>query len=466
VIGSSETAPLPVDLAIRLLLDSTSYTNAVPEWFEPLQIDYLVRARRLRASIDAYLSGSKPEAAFDIALPKRSGGSNRWLVPSVNDQIICQAAVSAIAKPLQNASINPAVVFSCNLNTDPNRIAFLNDQVDAWRGFEEEIESRCNAVNCVLQFDLQKAFTSFRVSEVLAFLRWKLGDSAAITLLDTLVVAWSGGRDGLPFVNDSLFFIGNCYLQTVDDVVGRYTKNYIRFMDDYKIFGGTRQELETVATNISRDLKDIGLRLNDGKTVLGSSEEYLAAIAKLKFKELKHSTYSDPTAYPGLFNPSDMHRIVSSCLREPEAYLQQGFGRLHLGSIRRMRVRSLYSVAQGYLDSDTVSARFAEQLNEDNELLEMASARLEQYSKEEPESWRLIWLLYLSKDFDLDDKTEFGKKWNSLVTDVRRSDKVPAVCRIWAKSMPDFPSAKQWENDLEELHALSYLERGRRCYGA
>jgi Reverse transcriptase (RNA-dependent DNA polymerase) len=466
VIGSSEAARLPVDLAIRLLLDSTSYTNAVPEWFEPLQIDYLARARRLSTSIDAYVSGSKPEAAFDIVLPKRSGGSNRWLVPSVNDQIICQAAVSAIAKPLQNVSINPAVVFSCNLNTDPNRMAFLNDQVADWQRFEGEIESRCNAVNCILQFDLEKAFTSFRVSEVLSFLRRKLGDSAAITLLDIFLVGWSGGRDGLPFVNDSLFFIGNCYLQTVDDVVARYTNNYVRFMDDYKIFGGTPQELETVATNISRDLKDIGLRLNDGKTVLGSAEEYLAAIAKLKFKEVERSTYTDPTAYPGLFNPSDMHRIVSSCIREPATYLQQGFGRLQLASIRRMRVRSLYSVAQGYPDSDTISALFSEKLSEDEELLELACTSLETYSKAANESWRLIWLLYLSKDFHLDDKTEGGKKWNSLVADIRGSNKVSPVCRIWAKSMPDFPSATRWEKDLEELHALGYLERGKRCYGA
>jgi hypothetical protein len=40
------TSSFPVQLAIRLLLDSVSYSNALPEWFDVLVIDYNDRARQ------------------------------------------------------------------------------------------------------------------------------------------------------------------------------------------------------------------------------------------------------------------------------------------------------------------------------------------------------------------------------------------------------------------------------------
>ena len=128
--------------------------------------------------------------------------------------------------------------------------------------------------------------------------------------------------------------------------------------------------------------------MNDGKTVLGTTQEYFAAVAKLKFKQDAGAGYADPTAHPGLFDADDIHRIV----------------------------------------------------------------------------WRLIWLLYISKDFDLDGDIE--KRWKGLVRLLQQSDKLPPVCRIWAKSMPKFPSAEKWEKEIEDLHALDYVERGRQCYGA
>jgi hypothetical protein len=125
------TTSLPVGLAIRLLLDSTSYSNPVPEWFEPLSINYRQRENRLRMDIGTYLNGGKPAPVFEIPVPKKAGGSNLWVVPSVNDQIICQAAVSALARRLQSACVDPTKVFSCLLNSDPSRVSLFEAQVTA-----------------------------------------------------------------------------------------------------------------------------------------------------------------------------------------------------------------------------------------------------------------------------------------------------------------------------------------------
>ena len=62
---------LPIGLAIRLTLDSTSYTNIAPEWFEPLIIDYRRREVGLRRRIGRYLAGELPGPALKILCPRK-----------------------------------------------------------------------------------------------------------------------------------------------------------------------------------------------------------------------------------------------------------------------------------------------------------------------------------------------------------------------------------------------------------
>ena len=89
---------LPIQLAIRLVLDSISYSNPLPPWFDSVTIDYKKRERTIGKKILRYLDGEKPTVPFQIDLPKKTGGKKPWKVPSVNDQIILQAGVSVLAK--------------------------------------------------------------------------------------------------------------------------------------------------------------------------------------------------------------------------------------------------------------------------------------------------------------------------------------------------------------------------------
>jgi hypothetical protein len=67
----SEKASFPVQLAIRLLLDSVSYSNALPEWVDVLVIDYNGRVKRINKALSDYLEGAIPRKAFEIEVPKK-----------------------------------------------------------------------------------------------------------------------------------------------------------------------------------------------------------------------------------------------------------------------------------------------------------------------------------------------------------------------------------------------------------
>jgi|GEM_PF-2187474 len=454
-------------LAIRLVLDSVSYSNALPDWFETLTIDYFKREQAVHERARRYLSGEQPKRPFEIAVPKRSGGDNSWVIPSTNDQIVLQTCISVIAQDLQQKCIDTDRVFSCLCNTDPNRLAFLEDQVEAWTRFQLETQKRCTSQDCILQFDIATAYQAMGSAHVGAFLRTFSLDGTALELLEILLAAFTYGSSGLPFLNDSVFFLGNAYLSEVDRVVNRRTENFVRFVDDYRVFGGSRDSLENIFEAIRTDLREeLGFEINEAKIRLGTTEEYLDALSKAKYAEMPASHYIDTAVVPDVYSPENVYEMVERSVRSPEEYLHQGFGRLQMASIRRMRVQSLFAKATSD-DRITPRSAFISILSKDVQLIRRISELLKQCSSDSQELWRLLWLLFLAKDVAMDeipDKMVSAELGESLQK-VNGAIALPMVARLWASPMPDYPESGRSAADVEELHALDYLERGRQCYG-
>jgi hypothetical protein len=201
---------------------------------------------------------------------------------------------------------------------------------------------------------------------------------------------------------------------------------------------------------------------------LGTGEEYLQAVANLKYGAIEATRYYDTAVQPDVYEPDNMHALVWTCLREPDSYLYQGFGRLQLASIRRMRVRALYSDEQGYQKSPNPNQEFNDLLVKDSLLIQRLCDLLEEYYSDDTNAWRLLWLLFLSKSLLPDDITDkpLSARFVSILKRIQDSARLSVVPRLWAKTMPNFLSATAWNARIEDLHALSYVERGQQCYGA
>jgi hypothetical protein len=456
---------LPIQLAIRLLLDSVSYGNAAPEWFEPLLINYSAREDRIRKTISQYLNGDRPQPPFQISIPKRNNNENVWIVPSTNDQIIIQACVSAIAKRIEDKFIDPAKVFSSRLNRDPNRLAFLEDQVSAWARFQIESQSRCSQSSCVLQIDIKDAFENITIDKFMSFIKRANANSTAVQLIGVFLKEYAKYGKGLPFLNDSIFFLGNAYFYNADEIIRKYSRNFVRYVDDYKIFGTSRSSLESMFPKIRSDLKAIGFELNENKIWLGTAEEYLESASKLTFAQTEESKYIDSAIQPGVFRPNDMMEQVRACLDKPEDRLHQGFGRLQMASIRRMRVRGMYSDAKGLEKSP--ADQFRDSLSRDPQTIDRICELINSYYNSKGNTWRLMWLLFLCKDVQRRDiDSALRDKLASSMEQITRSTDMPLVVRLWALPMDKYPSSERWKKNIEDLHALSYEDRGKFCYGS
>jgi hypothetical protein len=456
----------PNQLATRLLMDNVTYSGALPEWFETSAIDYVARGATLDRLAASYLNGAQPPAPYLIDIPKRDGKSNTWVVPRINDQIICQACVSVIAERVQAKVLDPARVFSSRLNSDPNQVALLEDQVSAWARFNAKMTDSCSKSECVLQLDLKEAFNSLRLARVRAFIDSTGVDATTSHLLGRMLEVFGAANGGMPFLNDSLFFLGNAYFSEVDRIVARQSPNFIRFVDDYKIFGSSRQALETEFSRIHQEVQDIGLDINERKVWLGSGEEYLKSVANQKYGKTQPTEYSGgATTQPGVLEPEYMLASISTTLEKPEDYLHQGYGRYQMAALRRMRVAAIY--ADSHELGISPSAQFASLLSKNADVVQKVCDRIEEYSRDNTNTWRLVWVLYLCKDIDSAELTNptLKSRLDAALEAVRKSSTVVPVARLWAGKMPGYPGTDKSLAEIEELHSLDYLERGQRSYG-
>lgn len=454
-----ETTDLPYQAAIRLLLDDVSYSNAMPDWFSPLTISYTERETRLRQDVAQYRAGKKPQAPFRIDVPKRSGKSNVWALPSVNDQITLQACVSSIAMDVEQSSIDREKVYSYALNPDPNRVAFVEDSMLAWKRFRNVVEGRCRSDDCMLQIDLKDAFESIKPEAFFKFLRKTPASPKTVDMIEVFLTAFSQPGMGLPFLNDSVFFLGNAFLSEVDARIAKHTGNFVRFADDYKIFGASRSQLEVMLPSIRESLREIGFELNDSKLKLGPGEAYLEAIANAGRAATQKTDYIAATTQSDLIDPKDMHALIAKALASPDVYLHQGFGRLQLGALRRMRVHAEISDLQQLGTSPAEQLAIA--IVSDKALMTRICDLLEQYSVDDSNGWRLLWLLYVSKNLTKTATKEpaLRQRLEDILLRIRQSTTVPLVCRLWAASQKAISNT----TIIEELHALDYIEKGKRC---
>src|ERR1700733_292294 len=92
--------------------------------------------------------------------------------------------------------------------------------------------------------------------------------------------------------------------------------------------------------------------------------------------------------------PEDLVQQVDRILKAPDQCLNEGTGRLILGAIRRVQVNAMAAQTQGYPSSPL--EQFQTLLASNLDLCTRVLDLLELYLSKPDESWRLVWLLYLS----------------------------------------------------------------------
>lgn len=452
---NSSISDLPVRAAIAVVLKDVAYTNPMPDWFAARKVDYSARQTAIENTIDKYLKGSSPGKPFEVLVPrKRAGDRAKWLQPSVNDQMVLQSCVSALA-PKINASFDRKRVFSYRLNANPNVVRLTEDRCSAWDDYVQATTQMGQSCTHVMLLDIQQSFASINRDKFWEYLK-QFNPGIELQLLRVLLDSYTSSPVGLPLINDSLFFLGNAYLGVVDRIISKHTRDFHRFVDDYCIFGVSKNDLESLYRSINQDLQKEGLRLNDIKTNIVTANDYCDRLSEVgRMLEGNNLVEGETDAYvpvPTGVDPNIMVSDLGKTVQNPDKYLNDGTGRAQLASLRKLR------------DSLPESARaeFAKDLCESAQVLQACLGLLRSYSPKAVESWRSVWVLYLLQDVKPESVkgSALASSVKQTLQDLQTGAQVPEVVKLWARVH------QGRTGDLfEQLSGLDYLDAGRHCCG-
>lgn len=449
-----EIDALPVELVVRVYIDSVSYSNPLPPWLDGANYPYAPISHLVKEKIGRYMDNAEQvRPAYQIDVPYKPDAIRTWTVPSANDQIVLHACAASLGPGLIGDDRDQARVFSYQNN--PNETDFLIRQLGQWVAFQDATLSRLETHGCILQLDLKHAFANFDRDHVFSYLREKSGKEQIVDLLAKVVNGWTGDQQGLPLVNDSLFFLGDAYLNTVDDLIERHTDKFIRFVDDYRLFGNSIPELEATFENISRDLEAAGFAINQQKICLGSRADFLKAITAFKYADEGPEEYLGPLLFTSVIDPEQLVEFIGIALSEPDLYLTVRFGRLLTRELRKLRANSK--------SGSEVHKKFVDRLADNQEIRQRLVELTQDFATRPGEDWRLIWLLHL-----IEDILRTGGNTNAeteLVEGLMNNVDIDMVVRLWASKLLQKPARSGTPESIFERQDVDYTEEGKLLYG-
>ena len=444
---------LPVDLATRVYIDSVSHSNPLPHWLDSKKYPYDQIAQLIKGKIVRYTKNQEDvKPAYKIDVPLKAGITRTWLIPSVNDQIILHACTIDLESSLYLDDSKKSKVFS--YQGSPDKIDFLNRQLEQWIAFQDETLKRMKPNGYILQLDLKKAYANFDRKKVFSYFAKKSGNKPTVDLLAKLINGWTDDTKGLPLVNDSLFFLGDAYLDTVDTLIEKHSANFIRFVDDYRFFGDSKKELETVFESVSNELASAGFVINQKKVCLGPCSDFIKMLSVKKYKE-EPNEYLGPLLFAEVIDPERLVEYIAVALNKPEQYLTVSYGRLLTRELRKLRANA----QSGSFAYNAFVSKLAKNRTIRKQIIELTTT----YSSKTNESWRIVWLLHL-----LEDLVRSGKKVGQekkMLAGLIKDSKTDIVVRLWAKRLLLSPAKLDESKTLFNQQDVSYIQEGKLIYG-
>lgn len=222
-----------------------------------------------------------------IWVPKRNFLLRPGSIPHLEDRIVFQALVDKIA-PLLEQHVLPLeqeVVFSSRLNpSESNDRMFLHPR-ELWLSFKDKAIEYCE--NTEIEHVLLTDIASYFENIDLRLLTDTLHASGVAPIYSEAITGflsiWANGRTrGLPQMMAPCSLLANIYLSQVDRSMILRGYNYIRYVDDIRIFVASEVELRKALLDLTEQLKSCYLDVQASKTKFEKVEHHKADLTLLE----------------------------------------------------------------------------------------------------------------------------------------------------------------------------------------
>jgi len=226
-----------------------------------------------------------PGVPLGIDLPKPRFTLRPGVVPLLEDRIVYQAIADFLAPYFDPEPC----VYSNRLSADHDSRRMFVHGVRLWLQFQDAVAEKCDEYGWVVSTDVTAYFEHIRHDLLRSRMDDLFGDrvdrqvlGATQELLRTLWSRWSGGvvPCGVPQMNDASSFFANVYLDEFDKWMLRNGYDYIRYVDDMRVFAETEPEARRALADLIRQLRELGLYVASSKTDIKESRAVLASLGE------------------------------------------------------------------------------------------------------------------------------------------------------------------------------------------
>lgn len=223
-----------------------------------------IKDLRLRILSNSYI----PKTPLTVYQPKPSGLQRPIKLLDLEDQIILQAIANLYEKKLESKRIplQDKYIFS-NYANNKGDIFFLKNWKKSYKTYNQTIENKFYAGNkCIAEYDLAAFFDTVSHIELIKVLLPKLNPSPLLDFLKFFLNSISSHEKGIPQGPKASDYLAECFLLSIDLLLSKKKINYIRYVDDYRIFGKSILEVQKHISTLEIASRNKGLIPQSSKT--------------------------------------------------------------------------------------------------------------------------------------------------------------------------------------------------------
>ena len=147
------------------------------------------------------------------------------------------------------------------------------------------------------------------------------GDGQRVDTLTTLLTAITGRRYGLPQQNHPSDVLAEAYIDVLERRLHRANARVWRYSDDFRIATDSWSDALATVDLLEREVRRIGLTLNDSKTVIRRGDTYEASLKRRYDAGARCATrgYARMAAVSGMLCPAMSAGVRASAVGDSGA---------------------------------------------------------------------------------------------------------------------------------------------------
>ncbi len=243
--------------------------------YRPIYLAYEIAYRENINHLHQRLKGAwRPTTPDRIFFPKPTGLQRPLTLLSIEDQIVLQSVANIYANKLfeRRKKVECSQVFSNLLSDLKDSKFFLQDWHISYSTFQQKcIDYFYEGFKWIAYFDLAAFYDTLSHSTLIRLISPRGGDQDTWSLVKSWFRVWSSiGNSsyiehGIPQGPLASDFFAECFLLPLDEIMMKENVGYVRYVDDIRIFGRTRNEAQDSVLKMEEVCRNMGLIPQGGK---------------------------------------------------------------------------------------------------------------------------------------------------------------------------------------------------------